>query len=282
MPKFTLGTRIHQNITVKKLFAAAAFLLCANILSAQSKQEKKEARQEKINALISQEEEGVLIYHKQTVYGIQLRSSGYGAFVEIGKMTDRNVTKIMQFEFTETKHPKEEKFQWASTSGYTTSAPFKFGKQNYFYNLRFGMGQSRRIADKGNKNGVSVQAVYLGGLALGLERPYYVEVADAVAREYRVIKYDPNNPTDAALFLSDAVEAGTGLAKGWNEIKINPGVYAKTGLRFDYGRYNEMVSAIEVGVSLDFYARKVPLMVGSKENQMFLAAYLVLEFGKRK
>lgn len=47
-----------------------------------------------------------------------------------------------------------------------------------------------------------------------------------------------------------------GLFKGFNEIKFVPGAHAKFALRFDYGRYNELLSAIDVGINASNDFRK--------------------------
>jgi hypothetical protein len=65
-------------------------------------------------------------------------------------------------------------------------------------------------------------------------------------------------------------------------LKLTPGLYVKPGLRFDYGRFNDLVSAIEVGVAAEFYSKKVPQMLYNKEKQFFFSAYFALLFGKRK
>ena len=93
------------------------------------------------------------------------------------------------------------------------------------------------------------------------------------------IKYSPQ---DSALFTGQTIIAGGGLGKGWNELKFRPGAYAKAGLRFDYGRFNEIVSAIEVGVTMDAYLKKIPIVLFQKEKQLFFQGYVALEFGKRK
>ena len=51
----------------------------------QTREEKKEAKRQKINEMVRQAEEGVLIYQKQSVFGIQLRTNGYGAFYEMAR-----------------------------------------------------------------------------------------------------------------------------------------------------------------------------------------------------
>jgi len=63
---------------------------------------------------------------------------------------------------------------------------------------------------------------------------------------------------------------------------VKPGVFGKIAMRFDYGRFNESVNALEIGMSLDYYASKIPLMFGMKERRMFFQGYIAIEFGKRK
>jgi hypothetical protein len=78
------------------------------------------------------------------------------------------------------------------------------------------------------------------------------------------------------------ISGGPGLGKGWGDITVNPGAYIKTALRFDYGSYNEILSAIEVGISADFYSKKVRIMVHEPGKQFFFTGYVALVFGRRK
>ncbi|MFZ9388957.1 MAG: hypothetical protein ACO25B_13880, partial [Chitinophagaceae bacterium] len=240
------------------------------------KENKKEERRQRANELMKQAEEGVLVYSKQSLFGLQFRTNGYGAFYEIGRMKTNRKTTIYRVDFTEIKHPKEDK---QPSQGFLFGNPFIYAKQNYFYQLTLGFGQQYILGQKGNKNGVAVSAIYNGGLAIGLLRPYYIEVDDPVAQDTRTIKY---TPADSALFLSPQILGGAGFGKGWNETKIKPGAFAKAALRFDYGRFNETVSGIEVGVSAEFYGSKIPIMVGQKDRQFFFQGYISVLFGRRK
>ncbi|MEI9807727.1 MAG: hypothetical protein WDO16_07545 [Bacteroidota bacterium] len=56
----------------------------------------------------------------------------------------------------------------------------------------------------------------------------------------------------------EAITGGGGFGKGWSEIKIKPGAFAKAAMRFDYGRFNESVSGLEIGMSAEFYASEIP------------------------
>ncbi len=240
----------------------------------QSKNDKKGAKRQKVNELIKQAEEGVLVYRKQNVFGLQVRSTGLGALYELGRMKTNRKTNLYRVDLTEIKHPKEDK---QPHDGFLGNS-FVYGKINYFYQLTLGFGQQYILGQKGNKNGVAVSAVYYGGLSIGMLRPYYVEVRDPATQETRKIKYSQ----DTALFLGTTILGGGGFGKGWSEIKIKPGAYVKSALRFDYGRFNEIVSAIEAGISLEFYASKIPIMAGQKDKQLFFQAYIALLFGRRK
>lgn len=242
-----------------------------------SKTDKKNERREKVNAMIKQAEEGVLIYSKQSIFGLQARTNGYGAFYELGRMKTNKKTNLYRIDFTEIKSQKEEKL--SSGNGLFFGNPFVYGKVNNFYQLTLSFGQQMMLGQKGNKNGVAVSAIYNGGLALGLLRPYYLEVDDQSAGENRVIKY---SVADSALFVSNSIIGSGGFGKGWGEMKIKPGAFVKAALRFDYGRFNEIVSAVELGLSGEFYSSKIPILLDQKDKQFFIQGYIAILFGRRR
>ena len=66
------------------------------------------------------------------------------------------------------------------------------------------------------------------------------------------------------------------------DMTLTPGLYAKTAVRFDYGSYNEIVSAIEVGITGEFYSKKIPILLQIPQKQFFFSGYVAICFGKRK
>lgn len=240
---------------------------------------KKDQRRKKINAMIKQAEEGVLVYNKQTTYGLQARSNGYGLFYEMGRMKTPLKSTIYRIDFTEIKHPKENKFQNLSNPFLILSNPYVYGKVNNFYQLTMGYGQQRILGQKGNKNGVSVSAIYNGGLSLGLLKPYYVQVEDPISTQLKYIKY---SSADADLFLGPSIIGSGGFWRGWKEVKVQPGLFVKTALRFDYGRFNEVVSALELGLSAEYYTKKVTIMALQNDKPFFFQGYISILFGRRK
>lgn len=262
---------------MKKLLFILVAITFSFSIAAQRKEDpkknKKEEKRKRIDALIKQEEEGVIAYKKQTAYGIKLINDGYGFFYEIGRAKSVKKSMLYQIEISERKHQKEEK----QTNPSSPTAPLIYGKLNYFYPVKLGVQQQILLGNKSNKNGVSVTGNLGGGLIVGLLRAYEVEVDKAGQRTF--VRYDS---PDSALFISGPYYGGPNFGTGWNHLKITPGLYVKPAVRFDYGKLNELVSAIEVGVTAEFYAKKIPQMLRNKEKQFFFSAYFALIFGKRK
>jgi hypothetical protein len=276
LPKFTFQP--HISIAVKKIILITIAALISFYSFAQdstgkklTKKERRSDEQKRRNALLKENEEGVLSFAKHTAGGVQLRTNGYGAFLELGRSRSARWTNLYVLEITEIKHRKEEK----SSGQAFFSNSFVFGKINNFYQAKLGFGQQYVFGQKGNKNGVAVLGIVQGGLSLGLLKPYYVK-----ERSGADVKYDSK---DSLQFLSPSeITGGSGFTKGWNELKVKPGAYVKAALRFDFGRYNESIQALEIGISLDYYASKIPQLVYSAPSSMFFQGHVAFVFGKRK
>src|SRR6185295_17834819 len=95
---------------MRKLFLIAISLIITISLFAQkNRQERREANRKRVNALIKQEEEGVIAYEKSSVFGGKLINDGYGVFFEIGRAKSVKNAVLFQLELSERKHAKEEK-----------------------------------------------------------------------------------------------------------------------------------------------------------------------------
>lgn len=257
----------------KILFIFIILSFAHNSYSQDSRKQRQQQKREHVNDMIKQQEEGVITYRKSFLFGAKLISDGYGIFFELGRASSVKKALLYQLEISERKHIKEEKLN----SYYSNSAPFIYGKENFFYPVKLGVQQQQLLGNKSNKNGVAITANYGGGVAVGLLRPYYLQVQDGNQITY--VKY---NSPDSAQFLGGRIIGGPTMGKGWNELSVVPGLYAKAAVRFDYGSYNEVISAIEVGITGDFYSKKIPLIVYNPEKQFFFSGYVAILFGKRK
>jgi hypothetical protein len=277
LPKFT-SNKFNQ---VKKILLLI-IILSPLILFAQkpdNKADKKAERKAHVKELQKRAAEGEIVFARQTAFGIKLSTDGYGGFIELGRMKTLRKANLYWLELGERKHAKEEKLAKTSFLGFSGN-PFIYGKINNFYFVKLGFGQQMMIGNKGNKNGIAVSAIYGGGLTAGLLKPYYIEILDPATNANRDIRY---SDTTASLFLDPSVIQGaSGFGKGWNQLTFVPGAHVRTALRFDYGRYNEMLSALEIGLNAEFYSKKMPIMLMNKERRFFFNAYVALTFGRRK
>jgi hypothetical protein len=270
----------------------SAFIVCFFLISfvqaqrnapnkVDKKRDEKLERRNKINEMIRNEEEGVPAFEKHLIYNFKTHHDGYGVIIEKGISKTAYKSTIFQFEFAEKQHPKENKQSSTdfSNSGFAIfGRPFVFGKQNIFYQAKLGIGKQIMIGGKSNKNGVAVYGILVGGFSAGLARPYYIEFNTPSGT--KKLKY---TEADRAIFLSaDRIIGGTGLQLGWNEMKFIPGVYGKAGLRFDWARFNQVVSAVEFGFGFDYYTSSVVQMVDNPAKSFFPTGYIGLVFGNRK
>jgi hypothetical protein len=249
-------------------------------LKADQKRDEKIAKRDKMNELIRNEEEGIPAFKKQSTFQFKLNHDGNGAIYELGKMKTPYKASIFQIELGEKQHPKEQKQNSTSYGGGFTilGRPFVYGKQNIFYQLKVGAGQQLMIGGKSNKNGVAVYGIMVGGFSAGLTRPYYIEFAESASTVKKKF-----TEADRRYFLNASnIVGGTGLSLGWKEMKFNPGIYTKAGLRFDWARFNQVVSAIEFGFSFDYYSKKVVQMVDVPGKAFFPTGYVSVVFGNRK
>ena len=247
----------------------------AGVFAQDTTKTKKQERRQRINNLIvREEEEGVIVYKKQFVGGAKLTNDGYGGFLEWGRAKSIKTSILYQFEILEQKSPKEVKI----VNQLFPVSSFVYGKENFLYPVKLGVQKQKLLGNKSNKNGVSITGNYGGGLLLGILRPYYVQLQDG-----SYIKYDSDSASKSTFINNpDSIIGGPTFSKGWSEITVTPGIYVKTSLRFDYGIYNELVSALEIGLSAEYYTKNIPIMALSEQKKFFLQAYVAILFGKRK
>ncbi len=232
-----------------------------------------------------------LVYKNEFSVGIKLLSNSWSIFGERAKILSIWKTRFFDFAFMEYKNYKQTKQQpvdyYNISSFLDSNKDYFFGKQNNFYVIHLGYGYKKRIADKADKNGVRLSMTYLGGFSLGLTKPYYLEYIDSTYVEENVTTYiivnERYSEENADKFLDESlITSASGFSLGLREIKPIPGVYGKIGLNFDWASNDQFVKALEVGVNLDVYYKRVPIMVGSDHNKpYFLGAYLSFQMGKR-
>ncbi len=226
-----------------------------------------------------------IVYDREGVIEFRLHTHGWAINYQIGKLKTYYRTNFYEFGLGELKHYKETSKSTDSPTGPTsTFRSYSFGKQNYAFVLRGGLGFKRYYTEKAAKNGVAVGITYAGGVTLALMKPYYLEIGGTRDFNSIPIKYSEATKKD---FLDPFKIRGTGgLFDGVGETSIIPGAYGRIGVQVDWGAFDEFLRALEVGIQLDVFPKKLPILVpvnGFDENRpYFLNFYLSLQLGKRR
>lgn len=263
---------ILASVLVAQLFAQNTD--STNMLS---KRNRQNSRRERMNNLLRMEEEGDLIFNKHNIFGIRLATDGYGINFEKGKFKSPSRTLLFQFELNEKKDPKEHHISATSDGiNFSSVVPYKL---NNLYEFKMAIGQQQLIGGKGNRNGVAVTALYSGGVTIGMLKPYYLDVQNQVTGATTRKTYAQMASDTSSVNM---ITGASGFTVGWDNLTIKPAVNARQAMRFDYGRLNQTVAAIEVGLTEEYYFSKIPLVYLVKQHQFFFNAYVAILFGSRK
>ncbi|HLG01946.1 MAG TPA: hypothetical protein VI731_00020, partial [Bacteroidia bacterium] len=157
---------------------------------------------------------------------------------------------------------------------------YYYGKLNAFFILRPGFGYQSVLYTKPEQNGIEIRLVTIVGISLGLTKPVYLEILEdspvTVPDKIVIVqRYDPQKH-----FIDNIYGRGPFL-RGFGEMKLHPGGYAKLGLNFEYARLDEDVKSLEVGMIADIYPREIPLMANELNKQVLLSLYLNFSFGRK-
>jgi len=220
------------------------------------------------------DEQTHLLFHDENTVGIFMNSNGFGANYRHGSYRNARNQFILDAGASYVKHPKEVKTLVAYN--YSTRR-YVFGKQNLFWEIRGTAGWQKEIYRKYDKGGISVRWYNAGGVALGFLKPIYYEVytfsaiGEATSRDY--MKFD------AAIHQTQIGGRGP-FFKGFSELSVVPGIMAKTGLSFEYSQRDAIVHALEAGISLTLYPKRIPIMATETNNFLFFNLNVGYRFGR--
>ena len=230
-----------------------------------------------------------IIYRNEVTGKATLHTNGFSIAYCSGKIRTYYKTTYYHIEAGYLRDAREQKQNRNIPISFNkVSQSFKFGKQNYFYNLRAGKGAKVLLTDKARRQGVSIGYNYEGGISLGILRPYYLELVynyEEDGRYYNELRTEKYTPENADKFLNfNSIFSGASGGKGWSEISAVPGIQGKLGLFVSIGSMDQYTKNIELGIMGDLFIRKVPIMVETtaiSAKPYFINFYLTMEIGKK-
>ncbi|WP_192825116.1 hypothetical protein [Rufibacter sp. LB8] len=229
-------------------------------------------------------------YTREFTYGLNFNTNGGllgGAMVKQVYLMQGKWYQFWGLEAVEVKHPKEVQYQ----NRYTGST-FVKGKRNYFFALRPNYGREYTFFKKAAESGVQVNGIFAAGPSIAVLGPYYIDYnytrLDRNGQpigpvDVRAEPYDPNIHTDL-----NRIVGGSGVFTGLSEPSFKVGAHVKAGVSFEYGRYMESVTGIEVGMLYEMFPSRIIIVQGTgvdegvKNQNRFFSLYLTLYYGHRR
>ncbi|HNP49568.1 MAG TPA: hypothetical protein PKL85_12065, partial [Bacteroidia bacterium] len=188
-----------------------------------------------------------ILYRNEAEGGLNIHSSGFGITFRRAWHQTGYKKKLLDIDFVSVRHPKQYK---QPNPYYPDSRPFFYGKLNFVYLLRTGVGRQHILFSKAERSGVEVRSNYCAGLDLGITKPVYLEILvddpyDSLAKVIDTRRYDPNDPQQQAV---ENIYGPGPYFNGLGKMSIYPGIYGKLALSFEYAGWQQKVTALEAGV----------------------------------
>ncbi|MCX6251896.1 MAG: hypothetical protein NTX61_14235 [Bacteroidetes bacterium] len=211
-----------------------------------------------------------VLFERQWSLGLHVNTNGWGLKFRRGKNLSFLTQRLLEIEFSTFKTTKEIK---STNLLYSDSKSYVYGKLNYLYFLRGGMGIRHILNRKPYWGGVELCYIAYGGVTVGIAKPVYLYIVtgDVVTEE----RYDP------AKHGIDKIYGRAPFLTGILNTKFYPGIYGKGGLEFEFGTLNKRIQSIEVGFNLDYEPVAIPLMAYNTPQHFFLTLYASFSLGKR-
>jgi len=213
------------------------------------------------------DDEAKALIRNEKSFHVALYSNGWGGGFTYGKMVNINRKKLYSVELVTVKDAKELKI---NNPYQPDLRRFVYGKNHEFYNIRFGFGHLIKLYDKKDKGGIEVRCFYKVGALLGVLKPvYYVTGISPL----KIERFEP-------IYHNQTIYGGASYFKGFEEIGIVPGAFMKIGGSFEYSKKDLLINALEGGISLDVFPKKIDLMANDKNKFWFLSIFIGYRFGR--
>jgi len=223
------------------------------------------------------QEQPRIFYRNERSVGLMLNSNGFGAGFRYASRINARKKTIWEAGFASIRHPKEIKIN----NNYSySSRSFVFGKTNSFISIETGWGKQNEMFRKIDKGGISIRRYWSVGPALGLLKPIYYEVVKIGAGGYET-NYLEEEKFNSATHQGN-IYGRASFFKGISEISIIPGATARAGVSFEYSTSDITIHALETGVALDVFPRRIEIMATDieKNDFLFLTLFVSYRFGK--
>jgi hypothetical protein len=211
-------------------------------------------------------------YHKEFSVGMGVVGRGFNSSFIYGLANKPYVTTLFNVDLLELKSAKEKKQNLQNGGGGRNSnGSILYGKQNNFYLMRVGWGRKHYISEKSNDQSITLALSYQTGFSSGFLKPYYLKLAYFNASGAVDVRTEAYTNENEYLFLDpNAIRGKGGFGMGWDDLKILPGFFTKASVWVDFGADQSFLTALELGVNVDYFPRRVPIMALTENSPVFI------------
>jgi hypothetical protein len=217
-----------------------------------------------------------LQYKHQASFAPLLHTRGFGFDYRRGKHLTGTRQFLYEIGVVGMRSPKETKVQ---NQYFDNSRGYIYGKLNSITVVRPGVGLQNILYSKENKGAVEIRLNYFAGASFAFAKPVYLVILTPtfIPFEYDRTeeRYDPNR------HFIDNIYGKAPFSRGISEMSVIPGGFAKLALSVEHANDDELIRAIETGVTLDLYPKAVPIMANDQNKPFFLTLYLSLHYGRK-
>lgn len=215
-----------------------------------------------------------MFWRNERTIGAALNSDGWSVIYRDLRQIKPSHRWFLEGSVEGFKHPKEIKL-----SNYYFQSPgsFVFGKINSTWTVGAGAGYQKELFGKHDLGGVSISWFAGGGATLLFAKPIYYKVIVWVGDNRYTIeeqKFDASNIHEPLQIMSKA-----SFFKGFDEIKLYPGLYGRGGFNFEYSKNDRVTHALEVGASLHAFTKEIPIMANEDNRQFFPSLFVGYRIG---
>jgi hypothetical protein len=220
------------------------------------------------------DEQQKVFFRNEKSFAILLNSDGVGFGYRGAKRIDFRNKNLLEIDFGTLKNAKEYRQSSADVQG----GSFIYGKLNSTFFLRGGLGHQHELFKKADLGGIAVRYFYSAGPVLAIYKPVYYKVAIPSLTSPNTYEIEEKK-FDTSLAASYDYYGRASFFKGFDEIKVMPGIYAKAGFNFEYSKEDKVIHALEFGGQLNAFPKKIPIMASSDNKALFFSLFVSYRFG---
>lgn len=219
-----------------------------------------------------------VFFRNERSWAGSLNSNGWGANYRFSKRLSAFSSIIFDADLAGIRHPKEIKSQSPYIGGWGRS--YVFGKTNEAFAIRTGTGYQKELFSKFDQGGISIRYFAGGGLSLALLKPvYYLKVTGFDPSTFDIARTRSLFDPDYMQSVYDIYDRES-FFSGIEETTVSPGCFVRAGLSFEYSSEDRAIHALEGGIQLEGFLRKLPILAVEDNQQLFLTLFASYRFGK--